>query len=73
MLSTDLTLQDSNSNTAKNQKEVNPYLDPDVGHFCAPEIEGFCETHLCIFHSSTAKKHNAQVASNSVLNIRESI
>ena len=56
-----------------NQGKEPPYLDPDVGHFCAPEIEGFCEAHLCIFHSSAAKHHNAQVASKSVLNLKESI
>jgi len=25
--------------------------DPDVGHFCAPFLPGFCEANFCIFHS----------------------
>ena len=25
--------------------------DPDQGHFCAPDMPGFCEANFCIFHS----------------------
>ena len=25
--------------------------DPDQGHFCAPDLPGFCEANFCIFHS----------------------
>ena len=25
--------------------------DPDVGHFCAPFCQGFCEANFCIFHN----------------------
>ena len=25
--------------------------DPDVGHFCAPFSDGFCEANFCIFHN----------------------
>ncbi len=28
--------------------------DPDVGHFCAPWVEGFCEANFCIFHHPVA-------------------
>jgi len=24
--------------------------DPDVGHFCAPHVPGFCQANFCIFH-----------------------
>ena len=49
---------------------INPYVDSDVGHFCAPEISGFCEANLCIFHSTAAKRHNVQVVSKSVLDLK---
>ena len=25
--------------------------DPELGHFCAPDMPGFCEANFCIFHS----------------------
>ena len=28
-----------------------PETDPDQGHFCAPDMPGFCEANFCIFHS----------------------
>lgn len=30
-----------------------PRNDPEVGHFCAPWVPGFCEANFCIFHCST--------------------
>ena len=48
----------------------NPFLDPEVGHFCMPDLPGFCEANLCVFHSSAAKRFNTQVQ-GSVMNVRE--
>ena len=67
-----LILKESNSTTFIQNGEESPFSDPNIGHFCAPEIAGFCEAHLCIFHSSAAKQHNADVPSSSVLNVRDS-
>ena len=31
--------------------QTRPERDPDQGHFCAPDMPGFCEANFCIFHS----------------------
>jgi len=62
---------ESRDDSCKEEKaKSNPFLDPDVGHFCMPELEGFCEANFCIFHSSAAKKFNKQVQ-GSTINVRQ--
>ena len=41
--------EDENNNRSGNSRR-RP-LDPDVGHFCAPNTPGFCEANFCIFHT----------------------
>ena len=48
------------------REPANPFLDPEVGHFCMPELPGFCEANLCIFHSSMAEKFNKQVDGSTI-------
>ena len=39
--------RDGNQSGQKSRAE----RDPDQGHFCAPDMPGFCEANFCIFHS----------------------
>ena len=30
--------------------------DEEIGHFCYPDLPGFCEANFCIFHAPSAPK-----------------
>ncbi|TRY74541.1 hypothetical protein TCAL_16822 [Tigriopus californicus] len=43
----------SSDPSASRPSSRDPRNDPEVGHFCAPWVPGFCEANFCIFHCST--------------------
>ena len=46
-----LQKQEDSENESGNRTAARPARDPDVGHFCAPEMPGFCKANFCIFHT----------------------
>ena len=36
-------------------------MELEIGHFCYPDLPGFCEANFCIFHAPSAPPREAEL------------